>query len=242
MATDRGTRGERLTGAIRGLDPSSPVFLLSEVKVRSPRDGELLAGRDPAATARAMVDAGADGVSVVTEPEHFGGSLGLLESVAAAVDVPVLAKDFVTTREDVDRLRDRGADAVLLIASELPEEALGALYRHCLDAGVDPLVETHTEDEVAFANDLGAPLVGVNNRDIGRLERDDGGVERTESLAPLVRDDALVVSESSLSSPAEVARAVAAGADAALVGTAVLAAPDVEAPIRAIKSMESTGP
>ena len=132
---------------------------------------------------------------------------------------------------------DRGADAVLLTRSELSTETLTTLYQHCLDTGIDPLLETHTEAEIEFANELEAPLVGINNRDIGQLELDDGGVELTELLAPHIHDDALIVSESSLSSASEVSRAAAAGADAVLIGTAILKAEDTEGMIHDLKSV-----
>jgi indole-3-glycerol phosphate synthase len=202
------------------------VSLVCEVKVRSPRDGDLLGDRDPGEYARKLVAAGATAVSVVTEADHFGGSLAVLEAVREAVDVPLLAKDFLGTGADIDRLADAGADAVLLIVADLEPDRLAALHDHARERGVDALVETHTGGEVATANEVGAPVVGINNRDIEALELDDGGVERTERLAPQVREGALVVSESSLSTRAEVRRAAAAGADAVLVGTAVLLAED----------------
>jgi indole-3-glycerol phosphate synthase len=223
--------GGPLEAAIREVTASDPVFLLAEIKIRSPRDGQLVGDRDPAALAREMADAGAGGVSVVVESEHFGGSLELLETVDAAVDVPVLAKDFFTTEAAIDRAVSHGADAVLLISGDLSVGRRAALIEHCRDAGVSALLETHTPAEVEAANDLGAPIVGINNRDIDRLELDGGGVERTERLAPRVHDDAVILSESSLSSAEEVSRAVAAGADAVLVGTAILNAPDPRAKI-----------
>ncbi|MFW6436070.1 MAG: indole-3-glycerol-phosphate synthase [Halococcoides sp.] len=239
MTGDLGTFDGTLTGEIRRVSASESVFLLSEIKVRSPRDGALLGDRDPAETAQRMVAAGADGISVVVESDHFGGSLGLLETVSTAVDVPILAKDFFGTREDIDRAVDRGADAVLLIRQEMDAVTLETLYRHCIDAGIDPLLETHTKSGIETANDLGAPLIGINNRDIGQLELDDGGVERTESLAPLIHDTACIVSESSFSTPRDVARARAAGVDAVLIGTAILNAPDVRAKIDSLDVQKS---
>ncbi|MFB6131112.1 MAG: indole-3-glycerol-phosphate synthase [Salinigranum sp.] len=225
----------KLTRAVGRVTGSEPVFLLSEVKSRSPRDGDLLCGRDPAALAREMVEAGADGVSVVTEAEHFGGSDELLATVREAVDVPILAKDFVETRADVDAAHSRGADAILLISGDLDVDRLADLVDYCEDLGIDPLVETHTRAEVEVANGLRARLVGVNNRDIQQLELDDSGVERTERLAPLVRSGARVVSESSLSTREEVRRAVDAGADAVLVGTSILRASDPGEQIRRLR-------
>jgi indole-3-glycerol phosphate synthase len=230
-------RPGRLYEAIRRQPASEPVFLLSEVKPQSPRDGDLLRGRDPAGLARRMVAGGADAISVVIEGEHFGGDVELLETVASSVDVPILAKDFFETRHGIDRAADHGADAVLLISNELSRSELETLYEHCLAAGVTPLVETHTPAEIRTANELGAPLVGINNRDIGQLELDDGGVERTERLASQVHDEAFVVSESSLSTPGEIRDAVDAGVDAVLVGTAILQADNAEAKVKQLRSI-----
>jgi indole-3-glycerol phosphate synthase len=234
---DDAERPGRLYEAIRQQPASKPVFLLSEVKTQSPRDGDLLRGRDPAELVRQMVAGGADGISVVIEGEHFGGDVELLETVAASVDVPILAKDFFETPEEIDRAVDHGADAVLLISNQLSESKLEALYEHCLIADVTPLVETHTLAEIRTANELSAPLVGINNRDIGQLELDDGGVERTKRLASRVHDEAFIVSESSLSSPEEISEAVDAGVDAVLVGTAILQANSAGAKVEQLRSI-----
>ena len=221
-----------LTDEIERVTKQEPVFLLAEIKVRSPRDGDLLRGRDPARLAQDLCRWGADGISVVTEPEHFGGSLDLLAAVREAVECPILAKDFFRTQEAIDAAVARGADAVLLISSRLDDDRLTDLVEYCRSIGVDPLVETHTREELETATALDAALVGINNRDIRQLELDEGGVERTERLAPYVPSNARLVSESSLSSPQEVRRAVDAGADAVLVGTGVLRAEDTAAVVR----------
>ncbi|MDH7556620.1 MAG: hypothetical protein QHG94_06770, partial [Candidatus Methanosuratincola sp.] len=119
-----------------------------------------------------------------------------------------------------------GADAILLISSILGREGLARLLSACASEGLEPLVEVHTTSEMGVANSLGAPLIGINNRDIRRLETDGGDVGNTEALARLAHPGAVLVSESSIATRGEVLRAIGAGADAVLVGTAVMRAED----------------
>jgi indole-3-glycerol phosphate synthase len=164
-----------------------------------------------------MVAGGATAISVLTEPEHFGGSLETLRRVRAAVDVPVLRKDFLLEEAHLDAAE---SDLVLLIArfvDDLPGLVAAAEAR-----GFQPLVEVHTVDELHAALDAGANVIGVNNRDLGRLEVDLGTFERVASAVP---DDADVtlVAESGISSVEDVRRMRTAGADALLVGSAIMA-------------------
>lgn len=215
-----------LVAAIRSRQAAGAFPVIGEVKVRSPKEGDLLTGRDPVAYARTMASAGVAGISVVTEAEHFGGSLELLRSVVAAVDLPVLAKDFVTTRVQVDELAEAGAAAMLLIAAHLDAGTLSGLVAHARTRGIETLVEAHTADEVRTVAGLAGDLLGINNRDITVLEVDDSDVSRTAELAGLYPPGRPVVSESAIASADDVRRAAAAGADAVLVGTAALRAPE----------------
>ena len=118
-----------------------------------------------------MESIGAPALSVVTEPEQFGGSLELLSQIARAVQIPVLRKDFIQSRADVEETSRCGAKAVLLICARLNEALLQELYHAALDCGLEPLVETHSREELRLAAALGAGLVGINNRDILSLSR-----------------------------------------------------------------------
>lgn len=195
--------------------------VIPDIKVISPKEGPLLPGISPADAARRMEALGAPAISVVTEPKDFGGSLSLLEQVAAAVRIPVLRKDFLTGPQDLRLTLEAGATAVLLICACLSRDVLESLYRESLRLGLEPLVEAHTPEELAFAGSLGAKLVGVNNRDIRRLERDGGTVSTTRALAAGKPKGAFLVSESGISGPADARAAREAGADAILVGTAI---------------------
>lgn len=213
-----------LVAGIRACQRGGVFPVIGEVKSRSPKEGDLLAGRDPVAYAQAMAAAGVAGISVVTEPEHFGGSMDVLRAVVAAVDLPVLAKDFVSSPAQIDALADAGAAAMLLIAAHLDSEALAALLDHARRRGIETLVEAHTATEAQLVAGLPADLFGINNRDITVLEVDDTDVALTAALAGWYPAGRPIISESSISSAADVRRAAAAGADAVLVGTAALRA------------------
>ena len=214
--------------ALRKAKLNSGNVVIPDIKVFSPKDGELMGGRRPADYAAALVRAGAPVISVVTEEKEFHGSLEMLKEIAGAVDVPILRKDFIHTREDLIETKEAGASAILLMCSCLSGDELQTLYRQALELGIDPFVETHNEEDFELVNELGAELVGINNRDILKLERDDGDVNRTVSLAGLAPDGAFLVTESSIKNPQEVRTAIRSGADAALVGTAIALAPDAE--------------
>ncbi len=196
--------------------------VISEIKVRTEKEGELLRGRDPAELARDMARSPIAGLSVVTEPVHFGGHMELLRAVAAAVDLPVLHKDFVTTEAQLRESAAAGASAVLLITALLEPDPLAELIESARALGLETLVEAHDVREVQALEHLTFDLAGINNRDIRVLEVDDGDVSRTEALAAACARDRLLVSESAIGCAADVRRAGRSGADAVLVGTAAL--------------------
>ena len=205
-----------------------------DIKPVSPRDGDLVKSRDPATLAGQLDQAGVCALSVVTEPEYFGGSIQMLREVAAATSLPVLRKDFLNSPGDVDESIEAGASALLMTLSTIGELEAPGLYRRIISLGMEPLVEVHTIEEMRFALGLDPrpSIIGINNRDINRLEKDDGDVGVTESLAPLVPEGVAILSESAMLTPGDVARAFAAGADGVLIGTAVLQAPDPSAAVR----------
>lgn len=229
-----------LAGSIRTRQSAGVMPVLSEIKVRSPKDGDLLRGRDPEELATAMAGAGIAGLSIVTAPEDFGGDLEIVRRIRRRVDVPILRKDFTREVTDLDETVEAGADAILLTVALLDDETLGVLHDAAHARGLETLIETHTEAELARVGALGLQpdLLGINNRDIGLLERDDGDVSRTERLAAYVHEGQLLLSESSIDGPQAVCRARKAGADAVLVGTWILTAQD---PVEAIETLISVG-
>jgi len=213
--------------------------VIPDIKCISPKEGDLLRGRDPVNTAKYLVRYGAPVLSVVTERERFGGSPELLRSIVRAVDVPVLRKDFITREDQLAETAELGAAAVLLICATTGEKTLEMLYEKALELGLEPLVEVHTARELAFAKTLGANLIGVNNRDITTLEKDDGGPDLTAALASDIPADALLISESGILSPEDARLAVSAGANAVLVGTALWLADDMGAMYQSLRIKRS---
>ncbi len=210
--------------------------MIVDIKPVSPRDGDLLSNRTPADLARAAQAAGACAVSVVTEPVHFGGSIDMLREVAEACNLPVLQKDFFTRPEQVDESFEAGASAFLIILSTVSDEVASRLHERGLALGMEAVVEIHTENELKRALKLNPAIIGVNNRDINRLELDPGDVRVTESLAPSVPEHIPTISESSLLTPQDVERAFRAGADAVLIGTAILKALDLRSSLAELTS------
>ena len=219
-----------LRAAFDRAEADGRVPVIAEVKPTSPTT-EGTREDDPVELAESMVAGGAAALSVLTEPEHFGGSTETLERVREAVDVPVLRKDFLVAESQLDAVE---SDVVLLIARFVGDD-LSALLAAARDRGFQVLVEVHDREELAAAVDAGATTIGVNNRDLARLEVDLGTFE---SVAPAVPDDATLIAESGIGSPAEARRMRAAGADALLVGSAIMDG-DVEANTRALTRAET---
>ena len=208
--------------------PEARRAVIAEVKRRSPSKGPLRPDLDPADLAREYEAAGACAISVLTEPDHFGGSLVDLREVRAAVSVPVLYKDFVLDPYQIWEARAAGADLVLLIVALLgPETARYVALAS--EAGLTPLVEVHDEAELEVALAAGARLVGVNNRDL-KTFRVDLGVSR--SLLPRLAGAAYGVAESGLQDPRDLEGLAGFGARAFLIGEALVRESDPGAALR----------
>jgi indole-3-glycerol phosphate synthase len=205
--------------------------LIAEVKRRSPSKGDIRPDLDPAALAAAYERGGASCVSVLTEPDHFGGSPDDLRTARAAVSLPIIRKDFTTTAYQVWEARAWGADAVLLIVAALDPVQLRDLLAEAAGAGLDALVEVHDAAEAAVAAGAGATLVGVNARDLRTLDVD---LDRFAQIRGDLPDGAVVVAESGIRDRADVEAAAAAGADAVLVGETLVRAPDPAAAVAAL--------
>lgn len=205
------------------------VALIAEIKRASPSRGVLSAAFDPLALAMIYAAHGAAAISVLTDERFFGGDLAHLTAVRAAVSVPVLRKDFVLDLYQVYEARAAGADAVLLIVAALDDARLADLHALIVELGMAALVEVHDEAELERALALGAPLIGVNNRDLRTFTVD---LATTERLARLVPPDVTLVAESGIFTADDVRRMGTAGAHAVLVGEALVTAPDVAARVR----------
>jgi indole-3-glycerol phosphate synthase len=191
------------------------VAVIAEVKRSSPSRGQLAEIPDPADLAGEYAGGGAHCISVLTEGRWFGGSLDDLAAVRAAVDVPVLRKDFVVSSYQVHEARAHGADMVLLIVAALDQNVLTGLLERVESLGMTALVEVHTEEEADRALEAGARVIGVNARDLRTLQVDRSVFER---IAPGLPNSVVKIAESGVRGPHDLIRYASAGADAVLVG------------------------
>lgn len=205
--------------------------VIAECKRRSPAKGVLRADYDVVAIATGYADAGAAAISVLTEPAFFDGSLEHLAAVRAAVDVPLLRKDFIVSEYQLLEAKAAGADAILLIVAALRPVELKVLHDHARRHGLDALVEVHDATELAIAVDAGARIVGVNNRNLRTLEVD---VHASDELIARMPSDVIAVSESGLRTAAELRRLRGLGYRAFLIGERFMSAPE---PGKALKGL-----
>ena len=205
---------------------------VAEVKRRSPSAGDLRPDADPAALAAAFDRSGAAAVSILVD-ERFAGSIGDLAAARSASALPLLAKGFFSTERHLDEVRGAGADAALLILRDLDDRSAARLLAHAAQIGLDALVEAHDAAELRRAVELGADPIGVNARDLSTFAIDRETQLRLVADAPR---DRVVIAESAIHSRAQGAAAELAGADAVLVGTALMRAADPGARLREIVS------
>lgn len=229
----------RTLGSPAPPDPERPSFLaaiagretlslIAEIKRKSPTAGELAPALPAAGQAAIYRDGGAAALSVLTEPDHFGGSMKDLDSAREATELPVLMKDFIRDPSQLAHGAAHGASAALLIVRWLDDAHLGALLETCRDLALDALVECHDEEDIHRALDAGVALIGINNRDLSRLQVD---TRRVPHLVARIPRDVVVVAESGYTSP-EAIRTLRGRVDAVLVGTALMRSPDPRTFIR----------
>ena len=212
--------------------------VIAEVKRRSPSRGEINAELDPATRAREYERGGAAAISVLTEPSHFAGSEEDLVHVRAAVEVPLLRKDFIIDEMQIIEARAWGASAVLLIARALPEADLLALAQAARDWEVEPLMEVRSREELDAALRAQPRVVGVNSRNLETLEVDARAVDR---LLPHVPHGIVAIAESGMQSVADVERAAQAGADAVLIGSSLSSSGNAESAVRTLIGVRRRG-
>ena len=230
-------RAARLPSAIDALQKlqTPEVSVIAEVKRSSPSRGALAEIIDPAALATEYEAGGASVISVLTEERRFGGSLTDLDDVRGKVDIPILRKDFIVTPYQVWEARAHGADMVLLIVAALEQMALESLVERVRSLGMCALVEVHDEEEVKRAVAAGARVIGVNARNLKTLEVDRGTFAR---VAPHIPDGIVKVAESGIRDSHDVVEYARMGADAVLVGEALVKDKD---PRTAVAEMVAAG-
>ncbi len=225
VATPRGERFEA------GLVQPGRVNVIAECKRRSPSKGVLAEHYAPVAIARQYEAGGAAAISVLTEPTFFDGSLEHLRSVRAAVELPLLRKDFIVDEYQLFEARANGADAILLIVAGLGQAQMQRLQLRAWELGLAALVEVHNEEELMRAVDIGARLIGVNNRNLRTLTVDK---EASYRLAEQMPPGVIAVSESGLQTRDDLERLSATGYRAFLIGERFMTAADPAAALRAL--------
>lgn len=205
--------------ALEALSPSREIRIIAEIKRASPSRGDLSEIASPEQLARTYEANGASAISVLTEERKFKGSLQDLREVRAAVNLPLLRKDFTMNEYQILEARAAGASIILLIVAGLDFKTLERLKVFAESLSLTAFVETHSADEVRIANDLGAQLLGVNARDLSTFETDR---DLFAKLVDLIPSDAIKVAESAVRSAVDVAHYRASGADAILVGEALV--------------------
>jgi indole-3-glycerol phosphate synthase len=227
-------KAESLPGARGMADALRGGTIIAEIKRRSPSGGVLRPELDPAALGREYAACGAAAISVLTDAPDFGGSLDDLAQVRAALDIPLLRKDFTLDPVQIAEARVAGADWVLLIIALLDTESLDLCLAGVARSGAHAIVEVHDVDEARLAVAAGAECIGINNRNLGTLATDLATFARVRHAIP---DGVICIAESGVRTPADVSRLVNEGADAVLVGEALMRA---DSPANACAAMVAT--
>lgn len=221
-------------GFLRALQNGSQPTLICEVKKASPSKGVIREDFDPITIAKAYSAGGAACLSVLTDGPGFQGSKDIFAAVRGATDLPLLRKDFMIDPLQVREARAMGADAILIILAMTDDTTSQALIVEAESLGMDVLVETHDTDELHRAIDLGANLIGINNRDLRTFET---SLATFDSLSPSVPSDVLLVAESGIFTRKDIERLKSSGAQAYLIGESLMRQADVEAATRALRGI-----
>lgn len=215
------------------LQAEDGIALIGEVKRASPSQGDINAVMDPLKQAEAYMKGGADAISVLTEHHFFKGSFSDLEEISKIADVPLLNKDFIIDKRQINRAYNHGADIILLIVTILDDAALLDLYQYADSLGLNIIVEVHNEDELKRALKISPVIIGINNRDLKTFTVD---ISNTENLLKKYgSQDIHFIAESGIHSAADAQRMKAAGASGMLVGESLMRSDSIEEKIKELK-------
>ncbi|MGE8207605.1 indole-3-glycerol phosphate synthase TrpC [Heyndrickxia sp. NPDC080065] len=209
------------------------MSIIAEIKRASPSKGDINPSVNPAAQAKQYEALGANAISVLTDEPFFKGSMNDLKEVRDVVNLPILCKDFIIDPIQIDRAKDYGANIILLIVAALPKQQLKELYDYAKSLNLDVLVEVHNESELEIALEIGANIIGINNRDLRTFQVDLGV---TEKLASLIKEkDVLIIGESGIKQQEDVEIMKKAGVKGILVGETLMRAIDLNHTFRQLK-------
>ncbi|MFW6040548.1 MAG: indole-3-glycerol phosphate synthase TrpC [Thermoplasmatota archaeon] len=211
-------------GLIKSIEKCETNPIIGEIKVYSPEFGDLLQGRDPLDILNIYEDAGMVGISYITASE-YKGNFRIFKEICRETNLPVLRKDFIKTKEEIERTSEAGGSAVLLITGILGKK-IGKFVDYSLKKSIEPVVEVHSLKELRIAQETNTNIIGINNRDITKLEMDNGTVEKTAKLSSFVEDDFIIISESSVRTIDDLETALTFS-NVVLVGTAFMKAEDL---------------
>jgi indole-3-glycerol phosphate synthase len=212
------------------------IGLIAEVKKASPSAGVFKKDLNPTELARKYESGGAAAISVITDSKFFMGEIGYLDEVRYAVNLPVLRKDFIVDEYQIVEARAHGADAILLIVAALDDSTLKGFIEMASELGMTSLVEVHDEEEVEIALRCDAQVIGINNRDLRTFRV---SLETTKRLRPLVPEGKIIVSESGIKSPRDIAELEGIGINAVLIGEALVRSDDPIGTIKWLLSRET---
>lgn len=213
---------------------SEHLQVISEIKRASPSKGLIAEGVNPEAQAKSYYEAGAACISVLTDTPFFKGSFEDLAEVARTVPIPLLCKDFIIHPVQIDYAKNAGASVILLIVAALNKEELSELYKYATNLGLEVLVEVHDAEELTSALQLGAKIIGVNNRDLRTFDVD---LTRTEEIAAIFpfHEERVLISESGIWKTEDAERVAKAGASGVLVGESLMRSGDVGSALRSLQ-------
>jgi len=207
--------------------------VIAEIKRASPSKGMINHDVDPVKQATFYENHGASAISVLTDKPFFKGSMDDLKAVRQAVDLPILCKDFIIDKVQIDQAQAAGANIILLIAAALDEKELSELYEYAVSLQLEVICEVNNEDEMQLVLDLGATLIGINNRDLKTFDVD---LDTTNRLAHLItNEDVILIGESGISTKENVEKLAESGAEAILVGETFMRANDVGATLNSFQ-------
>ncbi len=227
----------KLSSAIKLCKKEKKVPLIAEIKVYSPKDGDLIKNRDPVEIVYKYRKGGACAISVVTEPKYFKGSLNLLELIRKNTDLPILRKDFIQNINQIEETKKIGVEAILLITCMLSCKKLFELNKYAHKLGLETVVEIHNQKDLEKIKDLELDIIGINNKDILNLERDEDKIDPTLELLNKIPNSVITVSESGIRTIKDVRKIIEAGCDAILMGTSLLKAKDIQEKVKAIVTL-----
>ncbi len=216
---------KKVTSFQQLIKEKSTMSVIAEIKRASPSKGIINANVDPIKQAKIYAENGASAISVLTDTPFFKGSMDDLRAVREIVDIPILCKDFIIDKIQIDRAKAAGANIILLIAAALTDDDLKKLYEYSLENDLEVLCEVHNEEEMERILQLNAKIIGINNRDLKTFHVD---LDTTKRLANMVTDpETILISESGIQTQAEVETVAKAGAKAILVGETLMRANNV---------------